>query len=205
MSGAAGRGGGATRARSSDRRGAAHATRDGVQLCAFLVGDDHFAVDIMPIKEIINTLPITRVPKAPPFIEGVIELRGAILPIVDLRKRFDLPAAPPTRATKFMIVALAGQGGERWIVGLIVDKVLEVLRIGRSEIQRPPAMAQGETDRFFAGACRHRDRIVMVIDLDALLTTGERQSLAGMAQGLPLPLLPSSMPPVPVERRGRDG
>ena len=67
------------------------------QLVAFRVGDGYYALDIMRIKEIINPLPITRVPKSPSFIEGVIELRRAILPVVDLRKRFDVEPGPPQR------------------------------------------------------------------------------------------------------------
>ena len=113
-------------------------------------------------------------PKAPSFIEGVIELRGTILPIIDLRKRFDLPPAPATRATKFLIVAIdpivgpiQGQGfgsgsGDRWILGVIVDRVLEVVRIARDEIRATPAVAVDESARFFAGVCHHRDRIVML-------------------------------------------
>src|SRR4051794_6029966 len=76
-----------------------------LQLVAFSVGEGEYALDIMRIKEIINPVKITPVPKAPPFIEGVIELRGTILPVVDLRKRFDLAAGPATRATKFLVVS----------------------------------------------------------------------------------------------------
>ena len=86
-----------------------------IQLVAFRVGEGLYAVDILRIKEIINPLKITQVPKAPPFIEGVIELRGAILPIVDLRKRFDLPATPTTRTSKIIIVGI-DIGGRRMIV-----------------------------------------------------------------------------------------
>ena len=94
-----------------------------MQLVAFLVGDGEYALDIMRIKEIINPVKITAVPKAPPFIEGVIELRGAILPVVDMRKRFDLPPSTPSRASKILIVVL-DIGGKRMIVGLVVDRVL---------------------------------------------------------------------------------
>jgi purine-binding chemotaxis protein CheW len=161
-----------------------------VQLASFLVGDGWYALDIMRIKEIIQPQPITRVPKAPPFIEGVIELRGAILPIVDLRKRFDLEPTPPGRSTKYLIVALEGldprgqpnRTPTRWVVGLVVDGVREVLRVARDEIRPAPAMAVGESSRYFSGVCPHRDQIVMVLDLDAVLSSTERISLAGLAQ-----------------------
>ena len=158
------------------------APRELVQLAAFTVGGEAYALDIMRIKEIINPLPITRVPKSPPFIEGVIELRGAILPVVDMRKRFDQPPAAQDRATKYLIVAIEGVAGVRWIVGLIVDKVLEVMRIPRDDVRPAPAIALDETARYFSGVCRHRDRILMVIDLDAILSSSERITLAGISQ-----------------------
>src|SRR6185312_11406079 len=99
-----------------------------MQLVAFGVADGDYALDIMRIKEIINPVPVTPMPKAPPFIEGVIELRGAILPLIDVRKRFDLPPTVPTRATKFLIVSV-DVGEQRIIVGLVVDRVSEPLRV----------------------------------------------------------------------------
>lgn len=168
------------------------------QLAAFAVGAGWYAIDIMRIKEIIKPLPITRVPKAPPFVEGVIELRGAILPIIDMRRRFDLEPTPLTRASKYLIVAIEGLGSrtdarhaerhdQRWIVGLTVDGVREVIRVPREEVRPAPPMALGESTRYFSGVCRHRDHIVMIVDLDSLLSPTERVSLAGLGQEPPAP------------------
>jgi purine-binding chemotaxis protein CheW len=150
-------------------------TGDLVQLATFTVGSEAYALDIMRIKEIIQPQKITPVPKVPPFIEGVIELRGAILPVVDLRKRFDLPATPATRATKYVIVAIEGR-----IVGLVVDAVGEVLRVGRGEISPTPPL-QGDAAQYFAGVCRHAGRILLMLDLDRILTSSEKISLAGLS------------------------
>jgi purine-binding chemotaxis protein CheW len=173
---------------------------EALQLVAFIVGPGHYALDIMRIKEIINPVPVTPVPKAPAFIEGVIELRGAILPIVDLRKRFELPQAPPTRASKFLIVAIdvsgLPSGGQRMIVGLVVDGVLEPLRIARDQVKPPPPLAQG-AERYFTGVVQRRrverradgerpaggeggDRMFMLLDLDAVLSSTEKVSLSGL-------------------------
>jgi purine-binding chemotaxis protein CheW len=177
------------------RNVAKEAAKEISQLAAFTVGDGHYALDIMRIKEIINPLKITPVPKAPQFIEGVVELRGAILPVVDMRKRFDLPALPSTRATKYLIVSIdrvpgkvAAAGGEdpgRWIVGLIVDGVQEVLRVPKAEIRPAPAMAISADARYFSGVCHHRDRIVMVLDLEAILSQSERATLEHFGGGGP--------------------
>jgi purine-binding chemotaxis protein CheW len=167
---------------AGSRRDAAQVEQEIVQLAAFTVGEEQYALDIMRIKEIINPLKITPVPKAPTFIEGVVELRGAILPVVDMRKRFDLPAAPPGRSAKYLIVSLEGlsrgaERAQRWIVGLVVDGVQEVVRLPKSAIRPAPAMAVAGDARYFSGVCHHRERIVMVVDLDALLSTSERATL----------------------------
>jgi purine-binding chemotaxis protein CheW len=149
-----------------------------VQLATFKVGSEEYALDIMRIKEIINPLKITPVPKAPSFIEGVIELRGAILPIVDLRKRFDLPATQTTRSTKYIIVAIEGR-----IVGLVVDAVGEVLRISRGDLRPTPSLMEGDAAVYFLGVCHHDGRIIMVLDIDRILSSQEKISLLGMTRG----------------------
>ena len=166
---------------SRTRVGIAPATKpvEILQLVGCRVGDGDYAVDIMRIKEIVNPMRITSVPKAPSFVEGVIELRGAILPVVDLRKRFDLSPTPLSRASKLMIVVIE-VADHRMIVALVVDGVTEPLRVPRQQIRTAPPLAQGET-AYFTGVIHHLDRIYMVLDLDALLTSREKVSLVGMA------------------------
>lgn len=160
----------------------AHAPKsvDSVQLVAFTVAGSDYAIDIMRIKEIINPVRVTPVPKAPAFIEGVIELRGAILPVVDLRKRFELPATPPTRATKLLIVVIE-VAGRRMIVALVVDGVSEPLRVAREEVRPPPPLAQGEAATFTGVVHAGDDRICMVLDLDAILSSKEKVTLANLS------------------------
>lgn len=156
-----------------------------VQLCGFRVGEEEYALDIMRIREIINPLPITRMPKAPPFVEGVVELRGTILPVVDMRKRFDLPPLSEQdlqnpvvrRARKYLIVPIDGR-----LVGLVVDRVSDVLRVSRESIRPAPSLSQHDAARYFAGVCRHRDRILLVLDLDAILSSSEKISLGGLGK-----------------------
>lgn len=151
-----------------------------LQLVAFGVGAGDYAVDIMRIKEIINPLAVTPMPKAPPFVEGVIELRGAILPVLDVRKRFDLEPSPPTRATKYLIVAV-DLGAARIIVGLVVDRVAEPLRVPKSEIRPAPQLSVSE-QAFFTGVVHHNGRMLMVLDVDALLSSAEKQQLSGLGR-----------------------
>ena len=156
-------------------------TRDElVQLAAFRIGGEEYAIDIMRIKEIIHPLKITKVPKSPPFIEGVVELRGAILPVVDLRKRFDLVNIEITRASKYIIVSLEGR-----ILGLVVDAVSEVLRVPKGDIKPPPELGfagGGGAASFFSGVCHLGDRIIMILNLDQILTRQEKIDLGAMRE-----------------------
>jgi purine-binding chemotaxis protein CheW len=152
-----------------------------MQLVAFGVADGDYAVDIMRIKEIINPVAVTPMPKAPPFIEGVIELRGAILPIIDVRKRFDLSSSAPTRATKYLIVAV-DIGEAKIIVGLVVDRVSETLRVPRTEIRPAPRLSVSER-AYFTGVVGHHGKMLMVLDVDALLSSAEKETLSGLSGG----------------------
>jgi len=155
------------------------------QLCTFRVGGEDYAIDIMRVREIIPPLPVTPVPRAPSFVEGVIRLRGDVLPVVDVRRRLGLPVTPPTRRTKVLIVNVA-----RRQIGLVVDEVTEVVRVPRSEIRPAPTLVEGGGPRFFLGVCggegvatagarRGPGRLRLLLNVRALLepaVPGEQQA-----------------------------
>lgn len=143
-----------------------------LQVACFHVGAEEYGLDIMRIKEIINPVAITPVPRAPEFIEGIIELRGAFMPVVDLRKRFELDAEDPTRETKYVIVGLEGR-----IIGLIVDRVTEVRHIDADAVSAPPDFALRAEARFWEGVVKQDDRIIMLVDLDQILSATEKAEL----------------------------
>ncbi len=146
-----------------------------LQIACFHVGGHEYGVDIMQIKEIINPIAVTPVPRAPAFIEGIIELRGAILPVVDLRKRFGVEVTPVARETKYIIVPLDGH-----IVGLVVDRVPEVMPVHREEVHDAPRMALGPDSRFFWGVFKKDDRMIMLVDVAQVLSPDEKAELAGL-------------------------
>ncbi len=151
-----------------------------VQVVCFVVAGSIYALDIMRIKEIIRPVPITRVPLAPSFVEGIVELRGAFLPLIDLRRRFGLEpraAGAGGDRSKYVIVGLEGR-----IVGLAVDDVADRRQIVESEIKPPPAL--GMASRFFAGLVKSDGEVVMILDLDAILSDEEKHQLRGM-EGAP--------------------
>ncbi len=131
-----------------EERSAAAGDGPRVQLCTFRIGGEDYAIDIMRVREIIHPLPITPVPRAPPFVEGVIRLRGEVIPVLDARKRLGLPATPRGRKMRFLVVNVAGRR-----IGLVVDEVCEVLRIPRGDIRSAPPLGDPTGRRFFLGVC----------------------------------------------------
>ena len=128
----------------------------------------------MRIKEIVNPLPITAVPGQPPFVEGIVELRGAFFPVIDLRTRFGLSTTAADRDSKYVIARVDGRQ-----VGLVVDRVIEVRRVETGQVAAPPPLATGER-RYFSGVIKWDQRIVMVVDLDEVLTDDERHDLMAL-------------------------
>jgi purine-binding chemotaxis protein CheW len=141
-----------------------------VQMACFRLVDDLYAVDIMRIKEIIRPQRLTILPKAPAFVDGVINLRGTVIPVLDLRKRFDMPPREDgaATATRLLIVRLAGQS-----VGLVVDEVTEVISVPLKDIKPPPSVHDGPASRYLLGVCLSRESLVMLLNIDTLLSNRE--------------------------------
>ena len=146
--------------------------RQEIQLACFRVGSEMYALDIMRIKEVIRPQKMTPVPKAPPFIEGVINLRGAVIPVIDLRKRFDQPSGAEGKKARIMVCSVAGR-----IIGLLVEEVTEVRRYSRKEIQPAPRVLKGKGAEFFLGVCRRYEDLVMLLDLEKILSSDEKIDL----------------------------
>jgi len=122
-----------------------------VELCAFRVGEEEYAIDLRRIREILQPLPITPVPRAPEYVDGVMNLRGEVIPVVDVRKRLGLAPRAGGRA-KVLVVNVAGR-----VLGLLVDAVSEVVRLPRSAIGPPPALLATGGPRLFLGVCGARE------------------------------------------------
>jgi len=146
-----------------------------LKVACFKVQGQPYAVDIMKIKQIIRPQKITPLPRSPAFLEGVIQLRGVVIPVIDLRKRFALGPAADKIERKVIIV-----GVERYIVGLIVDEVTEVITLPRGEIQPPPRVIKGIHSDYLLGVCRYKDEILLILNLDEILSSEEKDSLLEM-------------------------
>lgn len=149
---------------------------DLLQLVSFNLGKEEFAVDILKIQEINRMVEITKVPKSPDFVEGVINLRGKVIPIIDLRKRFGLPVTENTKQTRIVVVDV-----DKKIVGLIVDAVSEVLRLPTGTVEPPPPMVAGIDSEYISGVGKLEDRLLILLDLDKILSKDEKKSLESVA------------------------
>ena len=146
---------------------------DLLQMVTFKIGEEEFGVDILRVQEIIRIMEITRVPKAPHFVEGVINLRGRVIPIIDLRKRFGLTAREHDKDTRIIVIEI-----NNMIVGFVVDAVHEVLRIPADTVEPPPPAVMGGVDsEYIKGVGKLDDRLLILLDLDRLLSQEEQMEL----------------------------
>lgn len=134
-----------------------------LQLVTFGLGSEEFAVDILAVQEINRMMALTRVPQSPPEVEGVINLRGKIIPVIDLRKRFGLAATERNEHSRIIVVEVHTK-----VLGFIVDRVSEVLRINSSIVEPAPSMVCSVDSDFIAGVGKLDDRLLILLDLPKL-------------------------------------
>lgn len=137
-----------------------------LQLVSFVVGTEEFAIPILSVQEINRMMPITRVPQSPKFIKGVINLRGKIIPVMDLRKRFGMESHETTTDSRIIVVEVASH-----VIGFTVDRVNEVLRINANIVELPPAMVCGIDSDYVQGVGKLEDRLLILLSLDRLFNS----------------------------------
>lgn len=154
--------------------------QQGGQHLSFTLGDGDYAVGILQVKEILQYESVTRVPGVPRSVRGVINLRGAVVPVIDVAVRFGFEAAPVTKRTCVLIVE-ATLGGERVVMGVQADAVKEVLDLAASDIEAPPTFGTGISLAFITGMAKVGKGFVLLLDLDRVLSAGEAAAAAKLA------------------------
>lgn len=148
-------------------------TRKEYQLVVFAIGNEEFGVDISQVREIVRLIPITYLPKAPDFIEGVVNLRGQVVAVIDLAKRLSIPSQPRGENTRIIIVEIEGL-----TMGMIVDSVSEVLRLASEHVEAVPSVIETEVhEHYISGVGKLQDRLLVLLDLKKVLTPAEIQHL----------------------------
>lgn len=147
-----------------------------IQLVSFNLAQEEYGVDVLKVREIIRMPSITRVPNTPGYVEGVINLRGKVIPIIAMRKRFSLSDADYDKQTRIMVMDVGGE-----LMGFIVDAVSEVIRISGSEIQPSPAVVTSGIDQeCIAGVINQAERLLVLLDLEKIFTQDERRFFSTM-------------------------
>ena len=145
------------------------------QLVVFELANEHYGVDIAAVESIIKMQAITTVPHAPAFVEGVTNLRGTVLPVIDLRKRFGLQQAPVDRNSRIVVVVMDGLK-----VGLVVDAVSEVMSVQDETVEPPPPMVASVDTAFITGIAKTGDRLVILLDICKVLSLQEKDGLQAL-------------------------
>lgn len=148
-----------------------------IQLACFSLGENLFAVDIMRIREIILPQKLSALPRTSHMLEGVINLRGIVIPVMNMRKRFAMPEADYATTGKLLIVSLA-----RLTLALAVDNVMEVITVPAGEIKPPIDTADGIGMEHLLGVCLHDDCVYMILDIDSLLVNRSAEPLHTLDQ-----------------------
>lgn len=143
-----------------------------LQLVSFMVGTEEFAVPILAVQEINRMMQITKVPQSPPFIEGVINLRGKIIPVMDLRKRFGIESREQSTDERIIVVEVGSR-----VIGFTVDRVNEVLRISADIVEPPPSMVCGVESDYVQGVGKLEDRLLILLDLQKLFGSQDLSAL----------------------------
>lgn len=145
---------------------------------SFKLGEEIFASDVSKVLNILEMVRITEVPQSPPYIKGVINLRGDVLPVVDTRIKFGLSAVEFTKHTCILVMDI-NLNGESLKIGALVDSVLEVMEISDSKLKPAPSIGDKYKTEFIAGMAEYKDQFIMILDVDKVFTTDEIADLKG--------------------------
>ena len=143
----------------------------------FELGDESYGLQILKVQEIIKMQEITKVPRTPDYVKGVINLRGKVMPVIDLRTTFGMEEVEASRDTCIIVVQIQ-RGDTSVILGVIVDKVSEVLEIGADEIEPAPSFGTQVDTHFILGMAKTKDSVKILMDIDKVMSEGEMESLA---------------------------
>lgn len=152
----------------------------GNKYMTFRLANEEYGVEILKVRELIGLMDITRIPRAPEHVRGVINLRGKVIPVADLRLKFGMTAVDPTNQTVIIVVQLSQQNGSL-TMGILVDEVLEVRSIPSSEVEAPPAVHNHGGSSFILGVGKTERRVIFLLDIDRIFGGQDGGNLADVA------------------------
>jgi purine-binding chemotaxis protein CheW len=153
----------------------------GGKYLTFALGREEYGLEILKVREIIGYMDITAVPRTPGYVRGVINLRGQVISVIDLRAKFAMEAREKTEETCIIVVEIRGEGGRKLSTGIIVDKVKEVLNIPGDKIEDPPTFGAAVTTDFILGMGKMGGSVKILLDIDKVLSAEDFAALTGAA------------------------
>ncbi len=142
------------------------------QYLTFSLYKGKYAVSVMNVREVLEVVPITRVPGMPEYMKGVLNLRGSVVPVIDLRRKFSLPEAEQTIDTSIIILEIIN-GEESMLLGALVDSVQEVINISENQIEPAPAIGMNMKTDYIMGMCQHDSEFLIILNINKVLTSDE--------------------------------
>lgn len=153
----------------------------GIQYLSFILREEHFAIEINKVREVLDVTTLTKIPRMPEYLSGVINLRGNVVPVVDLGYRLGMPSIVKTINTCIMIVEIDVDGEDESVpMGVLTDAVQEVLDLGAEDIEPTPKMGSGLNTEFIRGMGHHNDKFMILLDIDKVLTAAGAATIREM-------------------------
>ncbi|MFQ3170373.1 MAG: purine-binding chemotaxis protein CheW [Oleispira sp.] len=146
-----------------------------LQWVTFRLENESYGINVMQVQEVLRHTEIAPVPGAPPYVLGIINLRGNVVTVIDTRSRFALPNAETTDQTRIVIIEAENQ-----VVGILVDSVAEVVYLRQSEIETTPNVGNDESAKFIQGVCHKNDELLILVDLEKLMSDEEWMEISGL-------------------------
>jgi len=147
-------------------------SKEPVLYITFSLEDEMFAVDVSQVREILDSTRITKIPRAPEFMRGVINVRGSVVPVVDMRLKFGMASAESTANTRIIVLEL-NLDGETMILGALADSVKDVIELEQSQIEDPPKIGSRWKTEFIKGIGKRNDEFIILLDIDRIFSSDE--------------------------------
>ena len=157
----------------------APAERHSEKYLSFHVGAEEFAIRVLAVREIMGVQDITAVPQTPVYVKGIINLRGKVVPVVDLRLKFGMPSIEYTQRTCIVVVEVAGESS-RMLMGIVVDSVSEVLNVSPSDVESTPDFGEGVTIPYILGIAKSKGKVTILLDIEKVLNTTELTGIGSL-------------------------
>jgi len=154
---------------------------ESIQFLTFKLGEEIYGVDVLQVREVLDAVPVTKVPRSPEFMLGVINLRGSVVPVVDMRRKFGMEAADRSRDTCIVVMEIALEG-ETTVIGALADAVEEVLELTEAQIEPAPKLGTRLNTEFIRGMGKRDEQFIILLDVDRIFSAEELSVVTGAAE-----------------------